>query len=199
MTQFETTPPTLAMMPRRSARTTAGVPAAPSPTCEQAVPSIPPPPKKPRGRPPAVLEMTQPEVDMIRRMISTIDAGRARDRRQYRKPYLHYLVLWSGRGRDTCAGIIAGTYQCPAAKHKVAPSGRGGRVKLEAQHPDLIPKAREIIRTINRADPVEQCYAEKVLTQLRDKHPEYMKAVWLAAFATAKPLLAVANLHAAAD
>jgi hypothetical protein len=152
------------------------------------------PPKKRRktsGPKAGIKEMTQPEVDMISGMVATVEAGRLLDRRAYPKPTSHYLRLWSKRGRDTCLAIMNGTYKCPAAKQKLAPSARGTQ-KLEAQHPDIIDKSRAIIRTINRADPVEQCYAEKVLTQLRTKHPDYMQQVRTATSATAphcSPLL----------
>ena len=139
-------------------------------------------PPKPRVKMAGVGHVTEAEHKHILQLIENIFRAKLRDKRRYPGPLLRHVMELSGRGKHICAAIISGSFVVPATVLKEQKKRRpGGNRSLEAKHPAIIDKALEIVREINRRDPPESCYAEKVLTQLRVDHPDYMEMVRVAA------------------
>ena len=139
-------------------------------------------PPKPRVKMAGVSHVTEAEHQHILGLIQNIFKAKLRDNRRYPGPLIRWVMELSGRGNNVCKQIINGSFVAPATVLKEQKTRRpGGNQSLEAKHPAIIDKALEIVREINRRDPPESCYAEKVLTQLRVDHSDYMKMVRIAA------------------
>ena len=130
-------------------------------------------PARPRVKMAGVGHVTEEEHKHILRVIKNINKAKERDRRRYPGPLLKHVMELTDRGKHICAAIINGSFKVPATVLKEHKKHRpGGRKSLEAKHPAIIDKALQIVREVNRRDPPEPCYAEKVLTQLRVDHPD---------------------------
>ena len=149
-------------------------------------------PPKPRVKMAGVGHVTEAEHQHILQLIENIFKAQLRDARRYPGPLIRWVMELSGRGNNVCKQIINGSFVAPATVLKEQKTRRpGGNQSLEAKHPAIIDKALEIVREINRRDPPESCYAEKVLTQLRVDHPDYMEMVRVAALPRCSLLAAV--------